>query len=118
MPGVHGGKCFSHWFTAGHWLEWTLTAPKGRYHLALRYCAGADVLRTLSVNGQTLPPQRFRGTGGFGENGDEWDTHIASAAADAALVLESDGTPVTVRLTAPGGDLGVNLDYLTLLPAP
>ena len=117
-PGVHGGKCFSHWFTAGHWLEWTLTAPKGRYHLALRYCAGADVLRTLSVNGQTLPPQRFRGTGGFGENGDEWDTHIASAAADAALVLESDGTPVTVRLTAPGGDLGVNLDYLTLLPAP
>jgi rhamnogalacturonan endolyase len=117
-PGVHGGKCLSHWFNPGHWLEWQLPVPKGRYHLALRYCAGADVTRALSLNSQSLPPQRFRGTGGFGENGDEWDTHVVGDAAGTPLVLEADGTTLTVRLEAPGGDAGVNLDYLTLLPAP
>jgi rhamnogalacturonan endolyase len=117
-PGVHGGKCFSHWFNDGHWLEWTLTPPPGRYHLALRYCCSGEPARALSVNGQALPEQRFRGTGGFGERGDEWDMHLARDASGSPLPITCDGTPLTIRMAAPGGEVGVNLDYLTLLPVP
>jgi hypothetical protein len=116
-PGVHGGRCFSHWFNAGHWIEWRLQAPAGRYQLAWRYCCSADAVRTLLVNGRACPDQRFRGTGGFGERPEDWDSHIARDPSGRALVFESDGAPLTVRMEAPGGDAGVNLDYVTLVLA-
>ncbi len=114
--GVHGGACFSHWLTAGHWLQWQLKAPAGRYHLLFRYCCQGDAVRTLNVNGQALTDQRFRTTGGFGERAEEWDSHVAGDAGGHPLVVVSDGQPVTVRMEARTTDAGLNLDYLTLVP--
>ena len=115
-PGVHAARCFSHWFNKGHWIEWRLKAPSGRYHLLWRYSCTSRAVRSLAVNGQTYPNQRFEGTGGFGSRPEDWDNAIARDAEGNALVFQTDGAPVTVRMKADGGDVGLNLDYLTLLP--
>ena len=115
-PGVHAARCFSHWFNKGHWIEWRLKAPSGRYHLLWRYSCTSRAVRSLAVNGQTYPSQRFEGTGGFGSRPEDWDNAIARDAEGNALVFQTDGAPVTVRMKADGGDVGLNLDYLTLLP--
>ena len=116
-PGVHAGRCFSHCFNKGHWIEWRLSPPPGRYRLLWRYCCARRAVRTLAVNGRPFPSQRFAGTGGFGSRAKDWDNAVARDAKGTALVFETDGAPLAVRMEADGGDLGLNLDYLTVLPA-
>jgi hypothetical protein len=117
-PGVRGGKCFSHWFNAGHRLEWVLKAPAGRYRLLWRYCCAADATRSLAINGQAHPAQTFRASGGFGANAEDWDNTIARDAQGNDLIIKTDGKPLTIRMVPDGKDAGVNLDYVTLLPMP
>lgn len=115
-PGVHGGHCFSHWFTAGHWLEWKIPVPPGEYRLLWRYCCSGRATRTLEVDGQAHSDQVFLPSGGFGSRVEDWDNAVARDADGRGLVFRTDGKPLTVRMQADGNDVGVNLDYLTLLP--
>jgi len=108
----------AHWFNRGHWLEWVVRVPAdGPYHLLVRCCAAGAVRRSVSLDGQPLPTQRFGATGGFGGGtATDWVHARIRGEDEAPLVLQLAKGDHTVRLEAPGGDAGMNLDHLALAP--
>ncbi len=113
-------KCFSHWDTEGHWLEWQAEVPKtGRYWLVVRYCAQKNVRRKVEVDGR-IPAEigsfEFAATGGFSSSMNDW-AHAPLRGRDGApLSLELSAGKHTLRFTNLDGT-GMNVDYLALVPA-
>ncbi|MBI2298907.1 MAG: hypothetical protein HYU66_08165 [Armatimonadetes bacterium] len=115
-PGAVG-KSFSHWDSAGHWLEWGIEVPKaGAYRLVIRYCAAAEARRKLTVDGQDRGVQAFPNTGGFGATASEWDHFTAVDAQGKPLSLDLSAGTHLIRMENVDGK-GLNLDYLALRPA-
>jgi hypothetical protein len=111
------GRSFSHWDAAGHWLEWTLTAPAaGRYLVAVRYCAQAGVRRAVALDGNALGEFSFPSTGGFSSDRSDWRHEVLRGPDGAPLVIELGAGEHTLRITNADGN-GMNLDYVLLAPA-
>ncbi|MCC7492048.1 MAG: heparinase II/III family protein [Fimbriimonadaceae bacterium] len=109
------GRSFLHWDQAGHWLEWRLTPPAGRWRLLLRAChPEPEALRAVHWNGQPVAGAAalaVPGSGGWSGERDDWRT-VAWAPPGG---LASDGQAVTLRLENVDGR-GLNLDWLALIP--
>lgn len=111
------GNAILGWDGVGHWLEYTVEAPAdGYYNMTLCYCSALALCeRELQVNGEVqepLAPMVFPGTGGWANNADDWQLHVAeNPVAERPLLIKLNKGPNTVRLTNANGR-GVNLDYL------
>ena len=113
------GKCFSHWDAEGHWLEWKLSAPEeGKYWIMVRYCATTQVARVVALDGKALVggPFRFRSTGGFSGEANDWAHEVLRDPDGEPLALQLTAGEHTVRMTNADGN-GMNVDYLMSLAA-
>ncbi|MGD8237129.1 MAG: hypothetical protein PVH68_01135 [Armatimonadota bacterium] len=113
------GACFSHWDDEGHWLEWRIPVETGGdYWLVVRYCAQADVARSIYVDRKpfTDAPVIFPSTGGFSGDANDWAHATAQNAAGEPIELSlSPGAHTLCLINADGN--GMNMDYLLLWPA-
>lgn len=113
------GKAFLHWDAAGHWLEYTLTVPAGRYALWLRACTSEGaVLRKITVAGQTpeaASAQEIAGTGGYSSGQDDWRILVVADKDAHDLAFDLPAGPVTLRLENLDGE-SLNLNWLALVP--
>lgn len=113
------GKAFLHWDAAGHWLEYTLTVPAGRYALWFRACTSEGaVLRRITVAGQTpeaASAQEIAGTGGYSSNQDDWRSLVLADKQAHDLAFDLPAGPVAIRLENLDGQ-SLNLNWLALVP--
>ena len=109
------GKAISHWDDKGHALSWRIRTPAGQYHLVIRYSANDDARRAISVDSRKRPGQTFAGTGGFGSLASEWDHLTVVDAKGEPLAFGLDKGDHTIRMANIDG-IGLNLDYLALVP--
>lgn len=102
----------------GEWMNYTRTFPAGTYHIYARLSATApftlqmDFVDNPTVENQTLTKiGRFVGnaTGGYVL------VPLTDDAGTAPLVVQFDGTPKTIRVTALSD--GVVLNYFMLVPS-
>jgi hypothetical protein len=114
--GSNMGRMITKWHQdAGHWLQWTLQAPRdGRYTLYARYATGSEnARRSLRIDGDAPAPSfeeiAFELTGGYGRAPGEWRTKRLGPP-----VTLSEGKH-TLRMTNLGD--GLALDYIALVPA-
>ena len=111
------GRSFSHWDAAGHWLEWTLTAPAaGRYLVAVRYCAQTAVRRESGARWEAAGRVQLPSTGGFSGERSDWRARCIARADGSPLVVELTAGAHVLRMTNADGK-GMNLDYVLLAPA-
>ncbi|MCC7492553.1 MAG: hypothetical protein IT204_09415 [Fimbriimonadaceae bacterium] len=110
------GQAISHWDAAGHWLEWTLKAPRaGDYQLLARYCFSETAVRGGTLDGQPLPDQSFPATSGNGADAVDWAHWTFRDAQGGPLRLKLAAGEHRLRLENRNGK-GLNLDYLALQP--
>jgi len=113
------GKAFLHWDAAGHWLEYTLAVPAGRYALWLRACTSEGaVRRKITVAGQTpeaANAQEIAGTGGYSSSQDDWRSLVLADKQAHDLVFDLPAGPATIRLENLDGQ-SLNLNWLALVP--
>lgn len=110
------GSAISHWDSKGHWLEWQVQAPQaGTYRLVVRYCTPEGALRNVQLDSKDNGLVRFAGTGGFGGPTNDWGHTLLRDGQGKPMEWTLAAGPHTVRLTNTDG-LGLNLDYLHLVP--
>ena len=109
------GKAFSHWDAKGHALTWRIKVAAGRYRLVLRYCCPNAARRSLTIDGRLLGTQTFPETGGFGNAPQDWE-HLTVLQNGQPALLDLQAGEHLIRLENID-DVGLNLDYLALLPA-
>jgi len=110
------GKAISHWDSKGHWLAWQAKVPRtGTYRLALRYCTPDGAARDLQIDGKDAGSVSFVSTGGFGGATNDWGHALLRDAKGKPLEWQLTAGPHAIRMTNTDG-LGLNLDYLQLIP--
>lgn len=108
--GFRGFGYVAGWNADGQWVDFHTKATPGKYKLTIRYAADAgDASRLLHVNGvDVVPNLAMPATGG-------WDKY---ATVESTVQLAADNTISIVFNGGQGSKSFLNLDQVSLTPAP